>query len=1512
MTAKFAHLHVHSHYSLLDGLAKVPALVARAKELKMGALALTDHGVMYGAVEFYVAAKDLGLKPIIGLEAYVASGDHRSKTTAEDRKRSHLLLLAKNNAGYENLIKLTTKAHLEGFYYKPRIDKALLKQHAEGLIGTSSCLSSDICRAIRHHKIDLAETLLKEYLSIFAPGDFYIELQYHQHMPVQQATNAVLLELAQKYKLPIIATNDVHYVNSDDAETQDVLMAIQTKKDLDDEKRLSMRHDDFSMFSPEKMAALFKDVPQALETTAEIVKKCNVELALGETHLPYFEAPKTETHESFLKRLCYEGLTKRYGFGIKKLNGDWAIDVKKAADPALANQVSKRLNYELSVITKTGFIDYFLIVQDLVNWAKNQGIVVGPGRGSAAGSLVSYLLNITNLDPLKYELIFERFLNPERIEPPDIDLDFTDVRRDEVIEYARSRYGRDNVAQIITFGTMAARAAVRDVGRVLGYEYGYCDRLAKMVPFGLTLEKALAQAPEFRTLYQTDEQARRLIDIAKRLEGVARHASTHACGVVITKEPLDKYTPRQFPPTGENTVVTQYEMHSVMKLGLLKMDLLGLKNLTIIENTLRIIKKLHGLKIDLDALPLADAETFGLLQAADTTGIFQLESEGIRRYLKQLKPTELEDIIAMVALYRPGPMELIPTYVARKHGLEKITYLHPNLEPILKKTYGIMVYQEQLLEAARAMAGFTLAEADILRKAVGKKIKKLLQEQKNKLLKGMAANKIPRPVALEFWKLIEPFDRYGFNRCLTGDAKIIDAESGSVTSLKELFKNKNRKIKTFSLTSKLELESRPVTEVYYNGKKPVFLMKTRSGRSIKTTANHPFLTENGWRRLDEITIGARIATPRRLPGPQKPIKVAPHKLALLGYLLAEGNLCHPNGFYFYSNSQTEIDDYCRSLETFENTVAKIDGRKPAIAVYAKRKNISRPSAAVRWIESLGLKYKKATAKFFPDFVYQLGNDDLSLILGKMFQGDGCLNLKRKDPQIFYATSSSAIAFGIQHLLLRLGILSSVHRKKFKYRNTIKIGFTVNINRYDNIKKFIEALSKHFVGEMAPTAEKVLTTHPILNGTLNPWAARGSYDTVPVTLVRNELKIALQGREVNLSGLAQKIGIAERLFWSDARKIGYLRETVGQMAQGLNNQKLGSLADSDIYWDTIVKIEPAGIKDTYDLTVADTHNFIANDLIVHNSHAACYALIAYQTAYLKAHYPTEFMTALLNSRQNDVEEIAFLIDDARRQGITVQAPDINESLTAFTMTGNKTIRFGLAAIKNVGEKIVDLMIKERQKNGPYKTFANFIERVKVRDLNKKSLEALIKAGAFDALEERGRLLANLDRIIRTSQEIKQEDASQPNLFGVAAGTLALNLKLDEAPPASASEKLAWEKELLGLFISDNPLRKHQAFMAKHAVPIEKILAASEAKLKNRTLRIAGHLEQIRRITTKAGEPMLFVKVRDETAAMEAVVFPKVLAQFPNVWVKDAIVIFQGQCQKRHGEYNFVCEKAKRLT
>lgn len=1060
---KFTHLHVHSCYSLLDGLAKIDDLLDRAKELGMDSLAITDHGVLYGAVEFFIKAKEKGIKPIIGCEMYVAPGGLQNKNnTVIDKTRNHLILLVKNEMGYKNLMKLISIAHLEGFYYKPRIDRETLRKHSQGLIGLSACTEGEIPSAIINGKHDEAKKLAKEYESIFGKGDFFLEIQDHPKYKNQQIANEGLIKLSEELGIPLVATCDIHYVQKDDNVAQDILLCIQTNRKVFEKDRMNLMNFDLSLRTPEEMEKSFRHVPEAIANTQIIAEKCNFEIKLGETQLPHYDVPEEFTPRTFLRKLAEEGLRKRFGNNIKPVH-------------------TERMEYELSVIEKTGFDCYFLIVQDFVNWAKNQGIVVGPGRGSAAGSFISYLIGITNIDPIKYNLLFERFLNPERISMPDIDMDFSDDRRDDVLNYVRRKYGEDHVAQIITFGTMAARAAIRDTGRALGYPYELCDKTAKMIPMFSSIEDAVDQVLEFREFYQKDPAVKKLIDSAKKLEGVTRHASMHACGVVITKNPVTDYSPLQRIIGKEEGTVTQYSSSTkssyVEKIGLLKMDFLGLKNLTIIQNTLRIVRKTRGLNFDINDIPPDDEKTFKLLQDARTTGVFQLESTGMKRYLKQLRPTVFEDIIAMVALYRPGPMDWIPNFIAGKHGTRKVDYLHPKLEPILSNTYGVAVYQEQIMQIARDLAGFTLGEADVLRKAMGKKIPQLIKEQKIKFVEGCVKNSISQKIAEKVFAFIEPFAGYGFNR---------------------------------------------------------------------------------------------------------------------------------------------------------------------------------------------------------------------------------------------------------------------------------------------------------------------------------------------------------------------------------------------------------------------------------------------------SHAACYALIGYQTAYLKARYPAEFMAALLTSDQNDIDRIAIEVSECQEIGTKVLPPNINESFEDFAVVkdegGNELIRFGLNAIKNVGANVAKEIVEERKRGGKYKSTADLLERVATKDLNKKSLEALIKVGAMKDLGERNQLLASLENILSYSKSVqKNKNSNQVSLFSVetlAPGTV----QLVESEPATKKQRLGWEKELLGLYVSDHPAGEYQEYFDKMAAPISSL----DKKMVGLKIRLGGVITKVQKIFLKNQKTMMFVTIEDTRGRIELLIFPKILENSESTWQEDKVVIAEGTLSDKDGSFKLLVDSAKEIN
>lgn len=1083
---KFAHLHTHTHYSLLDGLTRIDELVARVKELGMDSVAITDHGAMYGAIEFYQKAKKAGLKPILGCEMYVTENMYDKRPSGGSGKSNgnyyHLVLLAENNVGYKNLIKLVTAAHLDGFYYKPRVDKNLLRQHHEGLIVLSACLGGEISRALLSNQYDKAKRTAFEYQEIFGAGNFFLEIQQHLKTEDQNLATPKIIQLARETGIPLVATQDSHYLRSEDAHAHDVLLAVQTGSEVNDKDRLTLRNDDFSLLPPDKMAEKFAEIPEAIENTAKIADRCNVEIELGKTQLPNFSLPAGHSADSYLKELAYLGLAKRYGVYA-------TVNHQLPTTNNIEPSIIQRLEYELGVIQKTGFASYFLIVQDFVNWAKSKGIIVGPGRGSAAGSIVSYLLNITNIDPLKYDLLFERFLNPERVSMPDIDLDFDDARRDEVFDYVREKYGSAHFAQVITFGTMAARGGIRDAGRALGFSYDFCDRIAKLIPFNPNqnekigfLKKCLEDVSELKQIYNTTADAKTVIDAAMKLEGIARHSSTHACAVVITPKPLIEYLPLQRGTDGDE-IITQYEMNAVADLGLLKMDFLGLSNLTIIHDTLKLVEQNYGIKVDIDNLPLDDEKTFILLREGKTTGVFQLEGSGMRRYFKQLKPTRFEDIIVMISLYRPGPLDagMVEEYIQRKHGKKPVSYLHQLLKPILENTYGIIVYQEQLMQLANVLAGFTLPQGYVLIKAVGKKIRSLLEEQRSKLIDGMMKNNIEQITAEKLWDFIEPFARYGFNK---------------------------------------------------------------------------------------------------------------------------------------------------------------------------------------------------------------------------------------------------------------------------------------------------------------------------------------------------------------------------------------------------------------------------------------------------SHAACYAMIGYQTAYLKAHYPVEFMAALMNSASGDIERIAFLIEECRSMGIEVLPPEINESHENFNVVlsggSSKKIRFGLTAVKNVGVNVVKAIITERTKEGPFKNIENFALRVQDKDLNKKSLESLVRCGALEMFGERATILANTDQLLYYSRESrKAQTTGQVSLFGGQESGVSLPpLRLAMSEPATRAEKLMWEKELLGLFITDHPLKDYQQQLnfEKGITQIKDI----SSNRNNGQIKIGGMVTKIQKILTKTGKPMVFSWVEDLTSKIEVVVFPNILEANPEAFVENKVLVISGKLNDRDGIPKLLCDTVRPIA
>ena len=739
---QFVHLHTHSEYSLLDGMCRIDELVEYATQLGMPALALTDHGVLYGVIPFYLKCKESGIKPIIGCEMYVAPRKATDKEGQIDASLTHLILLAKNYKGYKNLLKLVSFANTEGFYYKPRVDKEILAKYSDGLIALTSCLAGEVPRKILNDDIEGAERTALELREIFGERNFYFELQDHG-LPEEKKVKEALIELGKKLSIPLVATNDVHYLRKSDARIHDVLLCIGTGSTISKPKKLGFGTPEFYFKTPLEMFNLFSDVPGAIENTLEIAAKCNLELELEKPHLPYFPVPEGYTLESYLEKLCWDNFPKRY--------------------PTRPKEAEERLKYELSIIIGKGYAGYFLIVWDIVNAAREKGIPIGPGRGSAAGSMVSYVLGITQLDPLKYGLLFERFLNPDRVSMPDIDLDFCDVRREEVIRYVINKYGKDKVAQIITFGTMAARAAVRDVGRALEVPLSQVDRIAKLIPQGTSIEEAIARSPELAELYENDEKTRQLLKIATSLEGLARHAGTHAAGVVIAPEPLEELVPLQRSTEGFG-LTTQYDKDALEKVGLLKMDLLGLRTLTVVENCISLVKELRGEKISLKDIPLNDEKTFDLLSKGNTVGVFQLESAGMQNLLREAKPSRYEDLITLIALYRPGPLKsgMVEEFIKRKGKRER--YPHPALKDILEETRGLLVFQEQVMQIAARLAGFTLSQGETLMKAMSKKKADVMEKMRDDFLKGAHNNGVDLKIAEEIYNQMANFAAYGFNK----------------------------------------------------------------------------------------------------------------------------------------------------------------------------------------------------------------------------------------------------------------------------------------------------------------------------------------------------------------------------------------------------------------------------------------------------------------------------------------------------------------------------------------------------------------------------------------------------------------------------------------------------------------------------------------------------------------------------------------------------------------------------
>ncbi|GAB4542822.1 MAG: hypothetical protein Fur002_13800 [Anaerolineales bacterium] len=1466
----FAHLHVHTEYSLLDGFSNIKKLVKRVKEMEMPAVAITDHGTMFGVMDFYKAAKSEGIKPIIGLEAYMAARTMRDKDSKLDRSSYHLLLLAENETGYQNLLRIASAAQIDGFYYYPRIDRDFLAAHSEGLICTSGCMSAEIPRALLEDNPEEALRRWNWYYDVFGKERFFVELQQHNIKEITDL-NKKLLDLGSRYESNYIATNDVHYIQQEDSRLQDILLAMQTQTTLRDPERMRMTDDSYYLRSPQEMSAIFAEVPGALSNTLLIAERCNVDLSFKGYHLPEFPVPEGYDAESYLRALCDEGVKRKYGAD---------------ADSA---RVRERLNYELGIVHTMGFDAYFLIVWDLCRYARDHEIWYN-ARGSAAGSMIAYALDITRVDPLEHHLIFERFLNPGRVSMPDIDLDFRDDLRYKMLEYCANKYGSDKVAQIITFGTMGTKAAIRDVARVMEIPLSEVDKTAKLVPFvsgrQTTMEDAMA-IPEFKEIYQKNSQMHEVIDIAARMEGTVRNAGTHAAGVVISDKPIVEYLPLHRPTSGSEDTpiksVTQFEMGILDSLGMLKVDFLGLITLTVMARACDYIEKRHGVHLDLNNIPIDDPQAFELMGAGQTAGVFQVEGSGMTRWLVQMKPKNLDNIIAMVALYRPGPMAFIPDYIERMNGRQEVKYRHPSMEPIFKDTYGIPVYQEQLMRAAVELAGYTPSESDELRKAISKKKKEDIEKHRAKFVKGAVGKGIEQATAEAIYADWEEFARYGFNKCLPGDMEVLDAATGRLVKVEDLYRGVAQIEKTLSCDiASLKLKNQPVLRVMENGVKPVFRLTTASGRVIEATGNHPFYAYDGWRNLEDLQIDDFIAVPRVIPVEGKK-EWQDHEVIALGHLLAEGNLCHPHSVYYYNQDTEQVNDFVQAAESFLNVKCSISMHKGTYSVYAARADKRFEPEIFTWAGKLDMLEKNARNKEIPAPAFELNNRQIALMISRMWDGDGHVDLPGRS--LYYSTASQRLARQMQHLLLRFGVISRVRTVEFPYKEG-RIGYQVFITGYENIHTFKEKIACYGVNQKRRQILEQITESL-------PPVAVGTKDIVPAA-VKEHVRSAKEKSVLTWKKLSDVTGVAAREFYpaNSEGKIGFRRNTLQRLGNYFDDPNIKRYAESDVYWDRIAHIEYVGKKQTYDLEIEETHNFIANDILVHNSHAADYGVIAVQTAYLKAHYPAEYMTALLSASASQTEKVAFYIADARSMGISVLPPDVNASLWDFSIEdadGKPNIRFGMGAVKNVSESAANIIIAARQE-GKFKDLNDFARRVDLRAAGKRSLECLIKVGALDQFGERAALLAALERIVSISaNHFRAAGAGQMSLFGGATG-VSEDFQLPPAAHVDKRELLNWERELIGLYITDHPLNQYQTQLAHIVSYFSAQLPEASHEEK---VRVAGLVSTVRPYTTKTGKPMGFVAIEDIQGSIELVLFPRVWEKHREQMKEGQIIIVEGK-------------------
>jgi error-prone DNA polymerase len=1406
---KYAELHCRSAFSFRDGASLPEDLVIEAARQGLETIALVDRDGVYGAPRFWKAARTLGLRTIVGADVTVPGG--------------RLVLLCESQRGYKNLCRLITAAHLGNERGKPCASWESIEEHAGGLVALVRDASQ-----------------LDRVLPLF-PKRVAIELQRH-YLSDEERTNQQLLERARALHLPFVATNDVRYAAADRRRLYDAMVCIRHLCTIDEAGTRLLPNGEFRIKSPREMAELFRDLPQAIAGAVELADRCAFSLDDLGYRFPPYPVPVGASEASHLRTLAFAGARNRYGEPI----------------PARAR---KQLEHELDLIAKLELAGYFLIVWDIVEFARSKGILV-QGRGSAANSAVCYALGITAVDPIGMELLFERFLSEARGEWPDIDLDLpSGDPREEVIQYVYQRYGRLGAAMTAEVITYRGRSSVRDLGKVLGLPMGPIDRLAKQLsPFEFvdSADTVCAQMAE-AGMDATAPRVKLLAELAAAIEGLPRHLSQHSGGMVITAGRLDEVVPLE-PAAMPGRVVVQWDKDDCADMKIIKVDLLGLGMMAVLADCVRMLPGL-----DLAKLPPNDPKTYDMLQKADTVGVFQVESRAQMSCLPRLRPKCFYDIVVEVALIRPGPIQghSVHPYLARRAGREPVTYAHPCLEPILKRTLGVPLFQEQGMRIAMEAAGFTAAEAEELRRAMGhKRSRQRMREIQGRLMDGMKRKGISDAACERIWEQLMAFADYGFPECVVGETRILDASTGRWIAIEDLVHGREHIRETYACTPDFKLKRRRVIKATPSGKRPVLRVKTALGRTIIATPEHPLLTFSGWKPVGALKMGDSLAAARALPDCGKR-RWPRHKIVVLADLIAEGNLCHPTTFYFYTQNKLHRDEFIAAVERFPNTQSVTAVHHNCFSVHVRRKDRSKLAGAVKWAQELGLRNLDAHQKKLPPEVFELASQDLALLLARLWEGDGHISCAR---HFSYDTASPQLAQEIQHLLLRFGIIARVYERTRPYRDRTFTGYTVTITGAEGLIKFYRRIGRRFLDPTKRAAARDIALHPS--------DARMSRDIIPVD-VRSLLRTERERLQLTWIEIEKRSGVSVREIQSRGiSKLGFRRWVIGRVGRAIKSDALCRLGDSDVYWDRIISIEPYGVRETYDLHIDRDHNFLANDLVVHNSHSASFALLVYASTYLKAHEHAVFTCAMLNNWPLGFYHPSTLIKDAERHGVTILPPDVTRSNWLCTLEEGK-LRIGLRYVHGLRENIG----KRIESSRPFASIEDFARRV---PMPRRDLESLATAGAFAGFAlDRREALWRVPALSAAGPLDAPPDDDQPS-------------PLDEM---TARERQHADYEVLGMTTGPHPMA-----LARNDLVRAGVTPACElAKLRNgQRVRVGGVAIVRQRPGTAKG--FFFLTLEDETGLANVIVTPKTFAAWRNVLVGSPVILVDGVLQYQDGVIN----------